>query len=54
MTRRLLIEQLARARAIGDLAAITMLLARIRKEAATTGRVEPITESEQRLLDGNR
>jgi hypothetical protein len=34
MTRRLLIEQLAKARALGDRAATTMLLARIRKEAA--------------------
>ena len=32
MTRRLLIEQLAKARAIGDRAATTMLLARIRAE----------------------
>jgi hypothetical protein len=32
MTRRLLIEQLAKARALGDRAATTMLLARIRAE----------------------
>ena len=70
MTRRLLIEQLAKARLIGDRAATTMLLARIRKEAAAdtaaalsarpgglAGRVGPtgpLSELELRWLWGDR
>ena len=66
MTRRLLIEQLAKARLIGDRAATTMLLARIRKEAAAdtaaalsgrpsglAGRVG-LSELEMRWLHGDR
>jgi hypothetical protein len=34
MTRDILLRQLAHAREIGDRAAVTMLLARIKKEAA--------------------
>ena len=66
MTRRLLIEQLAKARAIGDRAATTMLLARIKKEAAADTAAAPsgrpgaptapvgLSELELRWLHGDR
>ena len=70
MTRRLLIEQLAKARAIGDRAATTMLLARIRAEerrntaAALSGRpsglagrvgpMGPLSPLEVAWLNGDR
>lgn len=70
MTRQILLRQLAHAREIGDRAAVTMLLARIKKEAATdtaaalsgrpgglAGRVEPtgpLSELELRWKFGDR
>ena len=66
MTRQLLLRQLARAREIGDGAAVTMLLARIRAEerrntaAALTARPSGLagrvglSELERRWLFGDR
>ena len=66
MTRQLLLRQLARAREIGDRAAVTMLLARIRAEerqntaAALTARPSGLagraglSELELRWLFGDR
>ena len=66
MTRQILLRQLARAREVGDHAAVTMLLARIKGEAATdtaaalsarpgglAGRVG-LSELELRWLHGDR
>ena len=67
MTRQILLNQLARAREIGDRAAVTMLLARIKAEAAAdtaralsarpgglAGRAGPLSELELRWLWGDR
>ena len=70
MTRQILLRQLARAREIGDHAAVTMLLARIKGEAATdtaaalsarpgglagrVGQMGPLSELEMRFRFGDR
>ena len=66
MTRQILLRQLARAREIGDRAAVTMLLARIKAEgrrdtaAALSARPGglagrgPLSELELRWLHGDR
>ena len=66
MTRQILLRQLARAREVGDRAATTMLLARIRAEerrntaAALSGRPSGLagrvglSELELRWLNGDR
>ncbi len=70
MTRQILLRQLAYARDIGDRAAVTMLLARIKAEerrntaaalsarpgglAGRVGPTEPLSELELRWLSGDR
>ena len=61
MTRQILLRQLARAREVGDHAAVTMLLARIKAEerrntaSALSARPgEPWSELELRWLSGDR
>jgi len=53
MTRRLLIEQLAKARAIGDRAATTMLLARIRAEERRNTAAALLSTSPDPLITGH-